>query len=713
MSTKDDSQNTGPKPNLLGNDEILEFAEEVLGSSDNDDLINLDDTNELKSEGGDEIIDLIEVADTPASEDAGILDLTEVVDESQDTDDDIIDLDEITVPPSEEHEEAIMELEDMIDDADDQEDDILDLDEMAIDPDDEDDEILDIADIEEVEITDEELSPGMATQEDEDTFIEEEELGLDAEDLASLENEVLDADGVEGTFELDDTLEIQVDDEMASADLETPDLPDVEDATAEPLELSAKEQKALEEDLSLAFEEEEYADDIFEPIVEPADTLDALDSSDFEGETIEEDVDLLDIANELAPPPAAEEQAFAEEVSTDEELPELDAMLQDEEMLSLDDTADAFEFEQPEDSGLDVDMAIPDESPVDLDADDAVDLSGFEEGQLATEMSAEIPESEMGMDMPEPDLPVEEEVESDILAEASSVTEPSTDEDSPFDLPEIDDIAGTDISAPLTDDMVDAEPEETMAAEEPVEDPPLQAAFEPEQAPEMEEPSEPAFTMGGLDVEPPEEPLIESDATVDLAIDQDLSQEPEAADSNESLELDLESEGESEKTIAIVHEGGPEKEFSPVEEPEDLSIEGISAAEDVEPPDQDIGAEPQELTGTEELANGQAPDEMAVSFDKGDSGKGLEIHSTADPISIKVKEHDVEDHANAEELLKVFDKQPGSLEGLEAAVEGVVQKVLSEKIEGLLVKAIESAVTKEIERLKGILLADIKSDDGS
>ena len=54
-----------------------------------------------------------------------------------------------------------------------------------------------------------------------------------------------------------------------------------------------------------------------------------------------------------------------------------------------------------------------------------------------------------------------------------------------------------------------------------------------------------------------------------------------------------------------------------------------------------------------------------------------------------------------------------ALEGLEAAVEGVVQKVLSEKIEGLLVKAIESAVTKEIERLKGILLADLKSDDGS
>ena len=713
MSTKDDSQNTGPKPNLLGNDEILEFAEEVLGSSENDDLISLDDTNELKSDGGDEIIDLTEVADTPASEDSDVLDLTEVVDDSQDDDDDIIDLDEIAVSPPEEHEEEIMELEDMIDDADDQEDEILDLDEMAIDPNDEDDEILDIADIEEVEITDEELSPGMTAQDDEDMLIGEEELGLDAEDLASLESDVLDADEVDGTFELDDTLEIKMDDELGSADQEIPDLADVEDAPGEPLELSEKEKRELEEDLSIAFEEEEDSNELFESTVAPADTLDALDTSDFEGETIEEEIDLIDIANELAPPSATDEDPFADEISAEEELPELDAMLPDEEMLQLDDTADAFAVEQPEDSGMAIDMAIPDESIVDLDADDAVDLSGFEEGQLAAEMSAETPESETRMDMPEPDLPVEEEVESDILADVSAEIEPTTDEDKPFDLPEIDDIAGTDTPASLTDDLVDKEPEVTLTVEDPGEEPLLEAALEPDQTPELEDLIEPAFAMGDLDVEPPEEPFTEPEVTVDLAAEEDLTDKPEAADSSESLELDLESEGDSEKTIAIVHEGGPEEELPPVEEPEDLSIEGISAAEDVTPPDQDIGAEPQELTGTEELANGQAPDEMGISFDKGDDGKGLEIHSTADPISIKVKEHDVEDHANAEELLKVFDKKPGSLEGLEAAVEGVVQKVLSEKIEGLLVKAIESAVTKEIERLKGILLTDLKSDDES
>jgi methylmalonyl-CoA mutase cobalamin-binding subunit len=104
---------------------------------------------------------------------------------------------------------------------------------------------------------------------------------------------------------------------------------------------------------------------------------------------------------------------------------------------------------------------------------------------------------------------------------------------------------------------------------------------------------------------------------------------------------------------------------------------------------------------------------MTVDFDQTESPGHKELHKVGDPISIRVKEPAFENHANEDDLLnKVFESEtaPVSAAQLEQTVEKIVAKVLAEKVEVLLVDAIERAVTKEIERLKAQLLGAPGSD---
>ena len=66
------------------------------------------------------------------------------------------------------------------------------------------------------------------------------------------------------------------------------------------------------------------------------------------------------------------------------------------------------------------------------------------------------------------------------------------------------------------------------------------------------------------------------------------------------------------------------------------------------------------------------------------------------------KEDISEDFLDAE---KVSDAQ------MEAALERVIKKMFYEKIDGILVEVIEKTVTRELERLKSVLLQDAEGNE--
>ena len=72
-------------------------------------------------------------------------------------------------------------------------------------------------------------------------------------------------------------------------------------------------------------------------------------------------------------------------------------------------------------------------------------------------------------------------------------------------------------------------------------------------------------------------------------------------------------------------------------------------------------------------------------------------------------QHRADDDAPAE---KLYEPIPEILSGaqLEAVVEQAVKKLFGEKIETMLSDAIEKAVTKEIDRLKTLILGDLDHD---
>ena len=105
---------------------------------------------------------------------------------------------------------------------------------------------------------------------------------------------------------------------------------------------------------------------------------------------------------------------------------------------------------------------------------------------------------------------------------------------------------------------------------------------------------------------------------------------------------------------------------------------------------------------------------MSVDFEQGDNFEQTDLHKDADPISIRVKEPNTEDHADEDALLnKVFEPklEAESPQELEQTVERVVSQMLSEKIEVILTDAIEKAVEKEIGRLKKLLLDDLNRSE--
>jgi len=85
-------------------------------------------------------------------------------------------------------------------------------------------------------------------------------------------------------------------------------------------------------------------------------------------------------------------------------------------------------------------------------------------------------------------------------------------------------------------------------------------------------------------------------------------------------------------------------------------------------------------------------------------------------VAAESKQKDVEDSDTifSEDLHETgfqIDPQAISAEMIEAAVESVIKKMFSEKIESMLVNVIERKITGEVDRLKRILLRDASNDE--
>jgi len=136
-----------------------------------------------------------------------------------------------------------------------------------------------------------------------------------------------------------------------------------------------------------------------------------------------------------------------------------------------------------------------------------------------------------------------------------------------------------------------------------------------------------------------------------------------------------------------------------------LSTEAMFGGEEL--PDRESG-EDTDMTGPP-AGETSADGGMAVHFMNSEVFEEQDMHRTADPISVRVKEPTgrKEDHATEDDLLnRVFDSESESVspERLEDMVEQAVNRIFAEKIETILVEAIERAVTREIDRLKQLVL---------
>ena len=240
---------------------------------------------------------------------------------------------------------------------------------------------------------------------------------------------------------------------------------------------------------------------------------------------------------------------------------------------------------------------------------------------------------------------------------------------------EIIDLKEEDISMPQDDeeiiDLLEAadEPDVDVIAEG-------IAAQEPEsvQDPEIIELEEETF-----DVSQDDEEII------------DLLEAADEPDLNDERQGGVAQEVESSEEIITLTEtmSDTPQEIEEIGEPLHITANTSEELEDITDLNSDLLEEPRVLD--DEFGKEVAVDQ-ALSDDFVDS-LGMEFES---------KEEVPEDSLESE---KVSDAQ------MEAALERVIKKMFYEKIDGILVEVIEKTVTREIERLKSILLQDTAGNE--
>jgi len=164
--------------------------------------------------------------------------------------------------------------------------------------------------------------------------------------------------------------------------------------------------------------------------------------------------------------------------------------------------------------------------------------------------------------------------------------------------------------------------------------------------------------------------------------------EPEVEDIKESVST---QEATSAEDIITVTEAmsDPPQEIEEIGESINMTADTSQEAEDLIELEPDLLEEPSEL-------NDELDEEASFDQDLSDDfidSMGMELDA---------KEDVSEDLLDTE---KVSDAQ------MEAALERVIKKMFYEKIDGILVEVIEKTVTRELERLKSILLEEAAGDE--
>jgi hypothetical protein len=192
----------------------------------------------------------------------------------------------------------------------------------------------------------------------------------------------------------------------------------------------------------------------------------------------------------------------------------------------------------------------------------------------------------------------------------------------------------------------------------------------------------------------------------------------------ETKELDDEFNFDFDETAEQADAETDEIELPPLTAEEELSVEALLAEVET-PEDSDQPSDARQDT-THHQIKADSDDKPIISedsdekplttepemdFGQDDAVDGQDLHKVEDPISIRVKEPAAENHADEDTLLNsVFEKGPDveefTPEQLESAVERAVNKIFAEKIESILFDAIDRAVTKEIGRLKTLIIGD-------
>jgi hypothetical protein len=210
----------------------------------------------------------------------------------------------------------------------------------------------------------------------------------------------------------------------------------------------------------------------------------------------------------------------------------------------------------------------------------------------------------------------------------------------------------------------------------------------------MTDNNDPDKKIEGVESTEDEEIIELKEEAIDMAQDDEeiidlleATDEPDVEDEKEGVAQEV----ESSKEIITLTEAMSDtpQEIEEIGEPIHITVNTSQEAEDLTDLNADLLEEPSVLD--DEL--GEEPSiDQALSDDFVDS-LGMELDS---------KEDVSEDLLKSE---KVSDAQ------MEAALERVIKKMFYEKIDGILVEVIEKTVTREIERLKSILLQDAAGNE--
>ncbi len=211
----------------------------------------------------------------------------------------------------------------------------------------------------------------------------------------------------------------------------------------------------------------------------------------------------------------------------------------------------------------------------------------------------------------------------------------------------------------------------------------------------MTDNNDPDKKIEGVESTEDEEIIELKEEAIDMSQDDEeiidlleAADEPDVEDEKEGV---VAQEVESSKEIITLTEemSDTPQEIEEIGEPIHITVNTSQEAEALTDLNADLLEEPSVLD--DELGE-EATIDQALSDDFVDS-LGMDLDS---------KEDVSEDLLKSE---KVSDAQ------MEAALERVIKKMFYEKIDGILVEVIEKTVTREIERLKSILLQDAAGND--